>query len=130
MSYSCPICLKEPSSHSFKKIAEKNNINYFYTCPAKASKYNDNKGIIQHYQGTLNNFPNQKWIWIFDSKDFSTKHALNITLAIELAKLISKNSSNLLKIQIVNPTWHIHSILSIVKPFLNQHTINIIQIMP
>ena len=102
MIYSCPICLKDPTSHSFKKVADKNNINYFYTCPAKATKYNDNKGIIEHYKGTLNNYPNQIWIWIFDSKDFSTKHLLNIPLAIDLAKLISSYSSTLLKIEIIN----------------------------
>lgn len=126
MNYICQTCLKEPNSHSFKKIGEKNNINYFYTCPANASKYDDNQGILEHYKGTLNNFPNQKWIWIFDSEGFSTKHALNIPLAIDLAKLISQYKDTLVKINIINPTWHIKSIITITKPFLTNIQINIL----
>ena len=125
---SCPICDKDPSSHSFKLISKKDNINYFYTCPARASKYNDTQGILFHYRSYLQtNYP-QPWIWIFDSKDFSAKHTLNIELAYKLSKLIDEFSSTLQKIEIINPTWHVKVMIKIVEPFLEERTKKLIRI--
>jgi len=128
MSFSCPVCSIDPTSHSFKKIAVKDNINYFYTCPAKAKKYNDTDGILYHYRGVLEDNKNNPWVWIFDADNFSAKHALNIDLAIKLAKLINEYSNSLQKIQIVNPTWHIKATLKIVNPFLNPKIQNLIKL--
>lgn len=125
MSFVCKICEKDPTSHSFKKIGEKENVNYFYTCPAQASKYDDNKGILYHYNGILDEYSGQPWVWIFDSKGFSAKHALNISLAIDLAKLIKKHSKNLRKIEIINATWHVRATLKIVLPFIDNIKIQI-----
>ena len=97
MSFVCKICDEYPNSHSFSKISENDGIHIFYTCPAKAIKYNDSVGIIKHYKDTLDLFKGQKWSWIFDSKGFGWKHFTQIKLAIELAKLISsKTIMNLL----------------------------------
>jgi len=111
MSYICLKCKNEPGSHSFQKIKETSDgIAVFYTCPAQAKYYNDYDGIMSHYDGMLND----------NSKGFSVEHSLNIKLAIDLAKLITnKYSHNLKKLIIVNPTWHINSILKIVLPFLD-----------
>lgn len=128
MTFVCSVCKDEPRAHSFKKIGEKDNVNYFYTCPAKALKYNDTEGILIHYRGTLNDYKDQKWVWIFDSKKFSAKHAINIPLAVELAKLIKSYSSTLVKIEIINATWHIRSLLKIITPFLDEKTKGVIQI--
>ena len=96
MPYECPICTLWPSSHSLKKV-EKNGIVYFYTCPAQAILYDDVKGIIHHYDGVLSEV--DEWIWIVDSAGFGFTHAMQTTVAIELAKLIStKFSKNLKKI--------------------------------
>ena len=46
MSYVCKICDECPNSHSFSKVSENNGIHVFYTCPAKAIKYNDSVNII------------------------------------------------------------------------------------
>ena len=53
MTYTCPLCKLLPSSHSLTKVLEKNNIIYYYTCPAQALLYYDVKGIINHYEGVL-----------------------------------------------------------------------------
>ena len=92
MSYVCKICDEYPNSHSFSKISENDGIHVFYTCPAKAIKYNDSVGIIKHYKDTLDLFKGQKWSWIFDSKGFGWKHFTQMKLAIELAKLISSKT--------------------------------------
>ena len=46
MQYKCPICTLWPFSHSLIKMAEKNGILHYYTCPAQ--------GILNHYDGVLN----------------------------------------------------------------------------
>lgn len=130
MSYICPICFLEPLSHSLTKIVEKDNILYYYTCPAKAKLYFDANGIVNHYDGELSQIPkNKEWIWIFDGNEFNLNHFLQINVAIELAKLITKKfSDNLKKIIIINPTFYISSIYNIIKPFLNTKIISIVEI--
>lgn len=126
MNYNCPLCSIDPSNHSLVKYKEINNIMYFYSCPSQAKLYFDTEGIINHYNGTLSEIPkNKKWIWIFDSKDFTFKHFIQTSVAIELAKLISsKFSNNLEKIIIINPTFYISATYNILRPFLNQHIVN------
>jgi hypothetical protein len=128
--YKCPICTVWPSSHSLKKVGEKNGIVYFYTCPAQAIMYDDVKGIINHYDGVLSEIPeNKKWIWIFDSEGFGFTHAIQTNVSIELSKLISnKFSKNLKKIIIINPTFYITITHAMIMPFLNQKVKDIIEI--
>lgn len=128
MSFRCKICEEDPTSHSLKNLGIYDDIAYFYTCPAQATKYNDATGIIEHYDGVLSENTN-KWAWIFDCKDFETKHLLEINVAIQLAKLITnKFSHNLERIIIINQTWHIKLLLDLVYPFLNGHMKSIITI--
>ena len=125
--YVCPTCALWPSSHSLKKI-EKNGIVYFYTCPAQATLYDDVKGIIHHYDGILSE-NDKEWIWIVDSEGFGLNHAIQTTVAIELAKLIStKFSKHLKKIIIINPTFYITIIHKIIMPFLSKEISDKIQV--
>jgi hypothetical protein len=130
MQYICPLCQLQPFSHSLTKVLEKTEIIYYYTCPSQAILYYDVKGIINHYDGVLSEMPeNKEWIWIFDSLDFSMIHAIQINVAIELAKLISnKFSKNLKKIIIINPTIYIKIIHTMIMPFLNNKVKDIIEI--
>jgi hypothetical protein len=129
MSYQCPLCLIDPFSHSLAKIAEINNIIYFYTCPSQAKLYYDVNSIIQHYDGVLSEIPYDKeWIWTFDSSNFGFTHFIQFSVGIELAKLISnKFSHNLNKIIIINPTFYTSSTYNIVYPFLNTKLKSIIE---
>lgn len=128
MTFICPVCEIDSSSHSLKNLGTKNGVTYFYTCPAIATKYDDCKGIIFHYNGVLSENQNN-WIWVFDCKGFTTKHLFEIQVAISLAKLISQNfSHNLDKILIINPTWHVKNIIDLVSPFLNKKLRSIIVI--
>jgi hypothetical protein len=130
MQYICPSCKLLPSSHSLSKVLEKKGIIYYYTCPSKAILYYDVKGIINHYDGVLSEMSkNKEWVWIFDSLDFSFIHAIQINVAIELAKLISnKFSKNLKKIIIINPTFYITTTYKLIMPFLNNKVKDIIEI--
>ena len=130
MKYTCPLCKLQPSSHSLTNILEQNGIIYYYTCPSQAILYYDVKGIINHYDGVLSEIPeNKEWVWIFDSLGFSIIHAIEINVAIELAKLISnKFSKNLKKIIIINPTFYITITHKMIMPFLNKKVKDIIEI--
>jgi hypothetical protein len=126
--YECPICKVMPSSHSLSKVMDKGGILYYYTCPSKAIMYNDVQGIINHYNGVLGDIPeNKNWVWIFDSLDFGFVHALQTSVAIEVARLISKFSKNLKKIIIINPTMYTTLTHKLVLPFLNHKVKEIIE---
>ena len=129
MKYSCPFCTLDPLSHSLIEITEFNNTLYYYTCPSKAKLYFDVKSIINHYDGVLSEIPeNKHWVWVFDSTDFNMKHFLQISVGIELAKLIStKFSNNLQKIIIINPNMYILYVYRLVKPFLNKKLRSVIE---
>ena len=88
MTFICKICESEPGSHSFSKIREEDNISVFYTCPSKSIKYNDHDGIISHYKGIMDEHGDKPWIWIFDSVNFSIKHAMEIKISIRLLPLL------------------------------------------
>jgi len=130
MKYTCPLCELMPSSHSLTKLLEREGIIYYYTCPAQAILYYDVKGIVNHYNGVLSEMPeNKEWVWIFDSLDFTIKHAMQTDVAIELAKLISnKFSKNLKNIMIINPTFYITITHKMLMPFLNKKVRDIIVI--
>jgi hypothetical protein len=130
MQYICPLCKILPSSHSLTKVLEKKGIIYYYTCPSKAILYYDVTGIVNHYNGVLSEMPdNKEWVWIFDSLGFSLVHAIQTSVAIELAKLISnKYSKNLKKIIIINPTFYIKITHKMIMPFLNNKVKDIIEI--
>lgn len=121
MTYLCPICEVEPGSHSFYKIDETDNIEYYYTCPARALKYYDVEGIVAHYDGMLQNINSgNKWYWIFDCSGFDIQHLMEYQIGIQLAILISsKYSENLNKICIINPNWYIYTMVTLVWPFLS-----------
>ena len=129
MSYICPLCKLQPLSHSLRKLTEKNGIIYYYTCPSQAILYYDVEGNLNHYDGVLSEIPKEKeWIWIFDGLDFNLTHALQINVAIEIAKLITnKFSTNLKKVIVINPTFYITMTHNVVIPFLNENIQNIIE---
>lgn len=130
MPYTCPLCALQPLSHSLTKYAEKDGIIYYYTCPSKAILYYDVEGIVRHYDGVLSEIPNDKqWVWIFDSDDFTLKHAMQTSVAMELAKLISnKFSAKLKKIIIINPTFYITLTHKLLLPFLSQRVASLIEV--
>jgi hypothetical protein len=123
MNTICETCMLDPTSHSFRRISEKDGIVTYYTNPTKAKLYKDTDGILKHYDNALSSIGDKKWIWIFDSEGFDIKHALEVQTGIGIAKLTTdKYGENLQEIKIINPTWHIKSMLLAVWPFLNSQT--------
>jgi hypothetical protein len=124
----CQICFEQPGSHSFYFLKSEENINYYYTCPAKAIRYWDTNGIINHYDEILHLNGEKSWIWIFDSKNFGLKHTLQTGVAFGILQLLKDKYGKYLKeIQIINPSIHIKSMYTILYPFLTQELIEIIK---
>jgi len=83
----CIKCTMDPTSHSFKKISEKNGVYIYYTNPTKSKLYTD--GILSHYDNALKQIRDKKWVWIFDSEGFDLKHALEVKTRTGIAKLLT-----------------------------------------
>lgn len=124
----CQICFEEPGSHSFFFLKKEDDINYYYTCPAKASRYWDAEGIINHYREILDLNNGKPWIWVFDSTNFGLQHSLQINVAFGILQLFKeKHGKSLKEIQIIKPTIYIKSMYSVISPFLSEDLINIIK---
>jgi hypothetical protein len=120
----------DPTSHSFKKLTEKNGVSIYYTNPTKAKLYKDIDGILSHYDNALAQVGNKKCIWIFDSDGIDLKHALEVKTGSGIAKLLTdKYADNLVEVKIINPTWHIKSMMTVVWPFLSESTKNKVKIL-
>jgi hypothetical protein len=124
--YTCPVCALHPGSHSLTKLYEKDNIVYYYTCPAKAILYNDTIGIINHYEGVIGEIK-QPWIWVFDGEEFGLAHSLEVDIGIKLASIMTKYSELLQKIIVIHPSFYVSVIYNVVYPFLNKKLKNIIE---
>lgn len=130
MNIICEKCMMDPTSHSFKKISEKNGVVTYYTNPTKAKLYNDTTGILEHYNNALHTIGDKKWRWIFDSEGFSITYALEVNTGIGIARLITgKYGDNLQEINIINSTWHIKSMLTALWPFLSEQVKQKIKIL-
>jgi len=105
---------------------EKENILYYYTCPAKAILYNDTIGIINHYEGVIGEIT-QPWVWVFDGTGFGLSHSLEVNIGIQLVKIMAKYSNLLQKIIVVHPTIYVSTIYTILYPLLNKKMKDIIE---
>lgn len=117
---SCKLCDADPTSHSFKFKGSFNSINYYYTCPAEATNY-DEQAIVTHFDLLLSKNNNKKWAFIFDCKGFSSRQLLEFNTGIALIKLItSKYSDTLERIIIINKNVYLNALLNLLSPFFNE----------
>jgi hypothetical protein len=114
----------DQSNYSFKKISDKNGVVTYYTNPTKGRQYTDNNQILEHYNAEFAAIGNKKWVWIFDSEGFSLSLVLDSQEGIGIIGianlLMGKYGNSLLEIKIINPTWHIRTLLTAMWPFLNK----------
>ena len=114
----------DQSNYSFKKISDKNGVVTYYTKPTNGIKYTNNNQILEHYNIAFASIGDKKWMWIFDSEGFSLSLVLDSqpgTGIVGIANLLmGKYGDSLLEIKIINPTWHIRTLLTAMWPFLNK----------
>ena len=115
----CKICHVNPKSHSFSKLCEKDNVSIFFTKVSEAEKFDDREGILQHMDNMLTEHVPNTWAWIFDADGFEKKHLMQLTLTIDIIKLINqKYATNLEYIQIKNSNPLIKNLYSLLTPIL------------
>jgi hypothetical protein len=111
----CATCAKDPSAHSFKKIAEKNGVCIFYTKPAMASRYHDTAGIIAHMDRAIQSIGNKKWMVLFDGDGFESKHAIALEAARDKLPIFEdKYGDQLQQVLFINPSWHVKLVMKAV----------------
>ena len=119
----CMICHQTPSAHSFEmvcRVPRTDNLQevIFYTKVANAIKYDDTKGILNHYENLLRFVNPDKWIWIFDCDQFGLKHSLEMKTAKNIASLISR-FGKVKKIIVINSNTFINVVYKAIKVFLD-----------
>jgi hypothetical protein len=130
MNQGCAKCAKDPNTHSFRKVSEKNGISIYYTHPSKATEYDDTEGILEHIDGALSQLGNKRWVCVIDGTDFDVKHLVQVKTGRGIVELITtKYGANLKQIYIINPSWHIKGLVKCLSAFFDEKTIERIVIM-
>ena len=112
----CSACAADPHTHSFKKVADKQGVILFFAQPAKAKRYDDHEGTIQHVDRMLASIGSRKWSCVFDGEGFDLKHAKEVGIGKALFDLfLTKYASTVQTIHIINPTWHLEGIIKLAK---------------
>jgi len=125
----CKICTIDPTSHSFKIVPSMNyDVNLFYSCPAKATKYFESEGVIEHFNVHLKKNNGKPWAYILDCEGFTLLHSTQIKTSMALADMVTnKYGDSLKKVWIINATWTIHIMLRAVMPILSNRLQSIIE---
>jgi|LauGreSuBDMM15SN_2_FD.fasta_scaffold458810_2 hypothetical protein len=111
----------------FELIEEINSVSVFYTCPTKSNNKDDFVNIMDEILSSHG--PDVMWKWVIDTDGFGITQAKEIPLALRIINLImTKYISGLTQVEIVNPTWQVHSMLFVIKPFLDEAAIGKIRI--
>jgi len=118
----CEVCAQEPYSHSFRPIPDSSNVRVFYTCIANAKKYDDEVGIVHHYDAYLSAVE-KEWVWLFDCQGLSAKHLVCHKVGMKLCELLCGDrgyGKRLKKVVIVNPDIYVRMLYTLMWPFLTE----------
>ena len=117
----CNVCDVMPHAHSFHLVQiDEDGTHIYYTKPSDAVMYNNKRGILAHYEDTLNDKnPEMPWIWVFDATDIETKHLAEWSIAYGIAEIVEKHNASLKQIIIQNETWLLRTLISSISLFLS-----------
>jgi len=108
----CEMCMKDPTSHSLRKISEKRGISIYYTCPSKATQYKDTEGILNHFDRVIEANSPKKWALVIDGEGFDIRHAAETKTGRGLLNLMmNKYGEQLVNVKLINPSWHMKGAL-------------------
>lgn len=112
----------DKKNYTFSKISEKNGLVVYYTNPKKAKSNKNTGSILEHYTTSLSTIGEKKWQWIFDADGFDISYVLDARAGTRIANCLKGTcGDNLQEIKIINPTWHIKTIINALWPFLNNN---------
>jgi hypothetical protein len=126
----CPKCAADPTSHSFKKVADKNGVVTFYSHPSKAKLYDDLDGILTHVNNMFATIGNRPWKCIIDGDGFDMKHAAEIGVGRALFNLLTtKYGSTLQEIIVINPAWAMEGLIKLASMAMSKDMFAKVKIM-
>ncbi len=126
----CPRCQILPNAHSFVNFARVNDIELFYTSPARALDYKETGETFAYYKIHIDTAKDKKWIWIVDCEGMQMKHYSSIELIKKLIQmLLNEHKGQLQSIWIIHPNTWIKTAVTLMKPFLKKETLEKIQVI-
>lgn len=121
----CSYCARNPKSHSFKKVENKNMIGFlvlseydpeiFYSRPALAELYNNTASVIKHFEIGLTGVA--EWEWIFDCEGMGFSHYTQFGLVKDLCRLFGAQGG-LKRVYILNSNWLINITIAAARAIL------------
>jgi hypothetical protein len=126
----CPKCAADPTSHSFKKVADKNGVVLFYTQPSKSKLYDDMDGLVLHVNNMFTSIGNKPWKCVIDGDGFDMKHAAEIIVGRALFnRLTTKYAATFQEIVVINPTWAIEGLIKLASMAMTKEMFAKVKIM-
>lgn len=118
----CELCLRDPTTHSFKLVKREGDVDVFYTAPALATV--KQRGF-ERFDGFKAHLPKGQWRWIFDCSGCSFTEFLDIGFVSALASELDNFHRDLLvEVWIVSPQWWLASALGIIKRVSSSDLVN------
>ena len=115
----CNKCQLRPGYHSFEFISKQNNINLFYTSPAKAQDYNEGEEKLKNIKIHIDEQTGgQPWTLILDCNNMKTKHYTDVSININIIKYILSNK-DFSSIWIIQPNVWIKGIITLLQKTSN-----------
>ena len=119
----CKACAADPTSHSFKKVAEKGGVSVFYTHPAQGKLYDDIDGFLSHVDKMLASNGKKPWRCVINGDGYDLKLTLQGTMGRKLVNLLlEKYNTNLKEFIIINPSIYLRAMIRVVSTMFDPNT--------
>jgi hypothetical protein len=79
------------------------NVNLYYSCPAKSTKYFESEGVIEHFRAYFEENKGAPWAYVLDCEGYTLLHATQIHTSLALVNMVKNNYIKSLK-----KVWIIH----------------------
>ena len=101
--------------YSFKYIGHTpENIHVFYSSPNAQSRED---GFVPYIEETLAKRPGP-WVWILNCNEMTPKQAGNLSLAMQIVKLLKKHTQDCRGVYVQNTNWAITKLLQAITATL------------
>jgi hypothetical protein len=126
----CKVCAADPTSHSFKKVAEKGGVSIYYSHPAQSKLHDDTDGILTHIDKMLASNGQKPWRCIINGDGYDLKLTLQRAMGGKLVDLLlEKYNKNLKDIIIINPGIYVRAIIKVVSTMFDAQTFSKIKVL-
>ena len=120
----CPLCAKNPTSHSFEYLGHSGAVKIFYTNPAKATSTEPVQEKLINIQHHLRAIGGAPWIWVFDFADATMKDYMGLDFSRMVIDVLDKeHGQSLQKIILVNAGSIVMGLLKVALATLKGRTI-------